>query len=164
LEAQVSAAQPVFFAYSWQLPAPSHLPFVMQLAVPASWQVARGSALPAVTIVHFPSEPASAQLRQPPAHALSQQTPSTHCPDLHSLPLPQGCPFCFGPQLPLTQLIPTSQSASLWQVPVQAPVTQRNGEQSCRAGARQLPSPSQVAAVLSLLLAQAGARQTVPSA
>jgi len=114
--------------------------------------VARGSPFPAGTIVHFPSEPCSAQLRQPPAQAFSQQTPSTHWPDLHSLPFPHGCPFCFGPQLPLTQLIPTSQSASLWHFPVQAPEAQRNGEQSCNPGERQVPSPSQVAAVFSLLL------------
>jgi hypothetical protein len=137
---------------------------VLQLAAPESRQLARGSALPAETIVHFPSEPVRAQLRQPPAHEFSQQTPSTHWSDLHSLPFPHGCPFCFGPQLPLTQAIPTSQSPSLWQVPVQAPETQRNGEQSCSPGARQVPSPSQVPAVFSLLLAQAGARQTVPSA
>jgi hypothetical protein len=137
---------------------------VPQLAAPASWQVARGSPVPVGTMVHLPSEPVSAQLRQPPAHEFSQQTPSMHWSDLHSLGFPHGCPFCFGPQLPLTQAIPTSQSASVWQVPVQAPETQRKGEQSCSPGARQVPSPSQVPAVFSLLLEQVGARQTVPSA
>jgi hypothetical protein len=137
---------------------------VWQLAAPASWQLARGSALPAGIIVHFPSVPISAQLRQPPAHEFSQQTPSMHWSDLHSLPFAHGCPFCLGPQLPLTQLLPTSQSASLWQVPVQAPDAQRKGAQSCSPGARQLPRPSQVPAVFSLLLEQVGARQTVPSA
>ena len=81
---QLSAAQLVFLAYSWQAPAPSHLPLVPQLAAPLSWQVLRGSEFPAATIVHLPIDPASAQLRQPPVQALSQQTPSTHCPDLHS--------------------------------------------------------------------------------
>jgi hypothetical protein len=114
--------------------------------------VARGSAPPAGIIVHFPSDPVSAQLRHPPVHEFSQQTPSTHWPDLHSVPFPHGCPFCFGPQLPFTQLIPTSQSVSLLHVPVHAPETQRNGEQSCSPGGRQVPSPSHVPAVLSLLL------------
>ena len=38
--------------------------------------------------------------------AFSQQTPSTHWSDLHSLAFAHGCPFCLGPQLPLTQAIP----------------------------------------------------------
>jgi hypothetical protein len=85
LAVQLSGAQLVFFTYSWQAPAPSHLPLVLQLAAPLSWQVLRGSEFPAATIVQVPIEPGSAQLRQPPVQAVSQQTLSTHWPDLHSV-------------------------------------------------------------------------------
>ncbi len=54
LDAQLSLLHTVFFVYSWQAPAPSHLPFVLQLAAPMSLQVVRGSALPADTMVHLP--------------------------------------------------------------------------------------------------------------
>ena len=70
-------------------------------------------------MVHLPRELGKEQLRQAPVQALSQQTPSTHWFDLHSLALPQGCPFCLRPQLRLTQAKPVSQSASVLQAPVQ---------------------------------------------
>ena len=43
-------------------------------------------ATPALAGRHFPFSPpvlTAAQAMQPPVHALSQQTPSTHCPDPH---------------------------------------------------------------------------------
>ncbi len=120
-DAQLSPLQTTFLTYSWQLPAPSHLPFVPQPAAPESLQVVRGSALPTATRVHLPCDPGSPQLRQAPVQALSQQTPSTHWPDLHSLPALQTWPFCLGPQLWLTQLMPVSQSLSALQTLVQAP-------------------------------------------
>jgi hypothetical protein len=70
-------------------------------------------------MVHLPSELGSEQLRQAPVQALSQQTPSTHWFDLHSLPFAQGCPFCLSPQLRFTQAKPLSQSASTLHAPVQ---------------------------------------------
>jgi hypothetical protein len=123
--------------------------------------VARGSAFPAPTIVHFPGDDASAQLRHAPVQALSQHTPSTHCPDLHSLALPQLCPICLGPQVPFTQAMPTSQSASVWQLTVQAPDEHMKGVQFVSPGARQVPSPSHVAAVLRRLPEQTGATHWV---
>lgn len=99
MDAQVSAAQLVPFAYSWQLPEPSHLPFSPQAAALTSLHMARGSAAPAGIVVHLPSELDKEQLRQAPVQAELQQTPSTHWFDLHSLALPQGCPFCLRPQL-----------------------------------------------------------------
>jgi hypothetical protein len=44
-----------------------------------------------------------------------QQTPSTQKVEAHSLPAEQGWPCDFGPQLPLTQLCPETQSLSLAQ-------------------------------------------------
>src|SRR5262249_45486033 len=127
-------------------------------------QVACGSPLPGGTSVHLPIDPGRAQPRQPPSHALLQQTPSTHWPDLHSLPALQSWPSCFGPQVWLTQLMPASQSASALQTLVQAPAWHWNGEQLIRPGGRQDPSPSQVPAVLSRFPVQDGAVQTVPNA
>jgi hypothetical protein len=139
------------------------LPLLLQPAAPVSLQVARGSALPAETIVHLPSEPTSAQLRHPPAQALSQQILSTHSADLHSLACAHGCPFCLGPQLWFTQPIPGAQSLSVEQTVVQAaaPPSHTNGVQSCRPGMRQPPIPSQVAAMVNTLPEQDALRQTV---
>jgi hypothetical protein len=139
------------------------LPFFPHPAIPSSLHVARGSALPAETIVHLPSEPTRAQLRQPPVQALSQQTLSTHWPDLHSLACAHGCPFCFGPQLWFTHPIPGAQSLSLAQTVVQAAAvgSHTNGVQSCSPGMRQPPIPSQVAAMFSALPEHDGLRQTV---
>lgn len=141
------------------------MPLFWQPAAPSSVQVARGSALPAETIVHLPSDPTSAQLRHPPVQALSQQILSTHSPDLHSLACAHGCPFCFGPQLCLTQLIPGAQSLSVEQTVVHAAAvgSHTNGVQSCRPGMRQAPIPSQVAAMSSTLPEHDGRRQTVAS-
>ena len=73
LDAQLSFLQLTPLRYSWQAPAPSHLPFVPQLAAPLSVQDLRVSALPAATMVHLPCEPGRPQLRQEPVQAFSQQ-------------------------------------------------------------------------------------------
>jgi hypothetical protein len=151
LPLQVSSAHCVPTAYFWQPPLPSHLPLVPQLAAFWSVQMLRTSGLPAATATHLPGIIGSAQVRQAPVQALSQQTPSTQWLEAHSLASVQVWPFCLGPQVLLTQAIPVSQSRSVWQVVVQAPLPQRNGWQLVTSGGRQVPSPSQVPAVLSLL-------------
>jgi hypothetical protein len=123
LAVQDSGAQIVPILYFWQPPAPSHLPLAAQLAAVMSTQTPRGSMLPAATSVHLPGVDGSAQLRQPPAQAVSQQVPSTQWVELHSGPAEQGCPFCLGPHRPLTQAWPTSQSLSLRQTLLQEPST-----------------------------------------
>ena len=80
-----------------------------------------GSAVPAAVDAQVPSEVDSAQLRQEPVQAELQQTPSAQKLEAHSVPTEQGWPFDLGPQLPLTQLWPLTQSASLAQWLMQAP-------------------------------------------
>jgi hypothetical protein len=140
------------------------LPFVPQLAAPWSLQMPAGSAVPFATVVHVPSVDGSAQLRHAPVQPLSQQTPSTQNPDLHSVPLAHGCPGNFGPQVLFTQAMPVSQSVSTLQVPVHWPSTQRKGEQFCSEGGLQVPSPSQTCTVFSLLPEQLGAAHCVSTA
>jgi hypothetical protein len=137
------------------------LPVWPQLDAPASLHTARESAFPLPIIVHLPRDDGSAQLRQAPAQALSQHTPSTHCPDLHSLALPQLCPFCLGPQVRFTQAMPWSHSSSVLQMMVQAAAVQRKGEQFSSPGARHVPRPSQVAAVFRRFPEQTGAMHWV---
>jgi hypothetical protein len=80
-----------------------------------------GSTAPAGLEAQVPSEVDSAQLRHEPVQAELQQTPSTQKLEAHSPAAEQGCPFDLGPQLPLTQLWPLTQSASLTQWLMQAP-------------------------------------------
>jgi len=134
---------------------PSQTPLWPQETLPSSVQVLRGSGAPAGTSTHCPGDPGSAQLRQAPWQLLSQQTPSTHSADSHSVASPQDWPFFFLPQLPVTpgapvktHAWPVAQSASLEHAPLHAPVVQRYGEQSTNWAAWQLPFPSQARAVL----------------
>jgi len=85
----------------------------------------RGSAAPAGTGAHRPFDDGSAQLRQAPRHASAQQTPSTQKLLAQSLAVVQGWPFGFGPQLPLSQTWPLTQSLSLLQRATQAPSPHR---------------------------------------
>jgi hypothetical protein len=75
----------------------------------------RVSSFPTAIAMQSPGEPGSAQLRQAPVQALSQQTPSTHWFDLHSPAVVHIWPFCFGPHRLVVVLhaIPMAQSASL---------------------------------------------------
>lgn len=109
----------------------------------------RGSGLPAAMVVQRPRAAGRAQLRQGPVQALSQQTPSMHWLERHSLARVQVWPGNFGPQVLFTQAMPLSQSAFVVQVFVHAPLTQRKGWQLCTPGSRQVPRPSQVPAVFS---------------
>jgi len=118
---QVSGPHTVPVGYLWQPPAPSQVPSVPQLGAPLSAQMACGSGAAAGLDAQVPSEVDSAQLRQAPVQAELQQTPSTQKLEAHSLPAEQGCPFDLGPQLPLTQLWPLTQSLSVAQWLMQAP-------------------------------------------
>jgi hypothetical protein len=94
---QVAFAQEVPFAYLWQPPAPSHLPFVPHVAAPWSAQnVLEVGVAPAITGAQPPALPATLQAWHGPQLALVQQTLSTQLPVVHWLPAPQDAP---GPPL-----------------------------------------------------------------
>jgi hypothetical protein len=88
-------------------------------------QMLRGSPAPSATGVHRPLDEGWAQLRHAPSHASAQQTPSTQNLLMHSPAAEHGWPFGLGPQLPLSQICPLTQSASLAQRAMQAPSLQR---------------------------------------
>jgi hypothetical protein len=73
------------------------------------------------------------QLRQAPAQALSQHTPSTHWFEAHSLAAAQVCPRGLGPHVLFVHAAGGSQSASTLHALVQAagaplvPGAQRKG-------------------------------------
>jgi hypothetical protein len=139
------------------------------VAAVMSVQVLRGSAAPAVTNVHLPTEPASAQLRHPPVQAVLQQTPwppvvsTTQLLFWHCAFAVQGCPSTFGPQLPLTQAMPSAQSALVTHLELQAPLAHRKLPHSCVSGVWQVPRPSQVRGALAdVEVTQVAAAQGVP--
>jgi hypothetical protein len=74
---QAAAAHDVPSAYFWQPPAPSHRPFVPQLAEPLSVHTPFGSAVPAPSGAQVPALPPTLHAWQDPHAALPQQTPST---------------------------------------------------------------------------------------
>jgi len=98
--------------------------------------------------MHCPSLPAIAHDRQVPLHAVAQQTPCAQNPEAQSLAVLHGVPGGFGPQLPLTQAAPPTQSASLPQSARQAlpPALHMYGPQLSVAAVPQAPAPSQRAA------------------
>jgi len=72
--------------------------------------------------VHRPIDDGSAQLRQAPPHAPSQQMPSTQKLLVQSVAAAHGCPFGLRPQLWFaSHTWPSLQSASLLQLEMQAP-------------------------------------------
>ncbi len=109
--AQVRGRQKLPAGYSWQTPAPSHLPVRPQVLGASMAQPAvRGSA-PAGRLRHEPSAPGRLQVRQGPLHsAVSQQTPSTQLLELQSVPVAQGAPSGLRPQDPFTHALPPAQS------------------------------------------------------
>jgi hypothetical protein len=131
---QLSAAQTVLpDGYFWQAPLPSQTPLVWQDSLPLSVHVSLGSGAPLATFTHWPGDPGRPQLRQGPAQLFSQQTPSTHWVESHSVASAQGCPFFFLPHIPVlkplttvaTHVCPSSQSASVRQDPLHAPFVHR---------------------------------------
>jgi hypothetical protein len=61
LAGQEEGAHVVPAAYFWQLPAPSHFPFVEQAGAPSSAQTCFGSKVPATTGAHVPALPVTLQ-------------------------------------------------------------------------------------------------------
>jgi hypothetical protein len=122
----VALEQAVPSAYFWQPPAPSHLPFVPQLAWPSSAQKADGAAVPAATGAHVPL-PLMLQAWQAGQSDEPQHTPSTQLPLMHWLPAVHARPFFFSAQLLVVvpwQVKGATQSASPVHTTLQAPAPQ----------------------------------------
>jgi hypothetical protein len=147
--------------YFWQPPTPSHMPFEPHEAAPLSEHAPRGSAAPAGTGEHRPIAEGNAHVVQEPPQAPSQQTPSTQKPLAHSLASAHVWPTFFNPQLPATQVWPGWQSSSVLQEVAHAPLPHRYGQQFWIPGARQVPLPSHVPAVLRRAPAHEGGAQIV---
>jgi hypothetical protein len=150
--------------YFWQLPAPSHRPFVAHDCAPWSAHTPRGSTAPIAMGVQCPMAEDSAQLTQPPVQAPSQHTPSTHMFELHSALAAQAVPRLFKPHSPFTQAWPLSQSASDLQLSVHRPPVHRNGAQLRTPCGRHVPAPSHVPGVLRRVPVHVAGRQTVSAA
>lgn len=110
-------------AYRRQAPAPLHSPSVLQLALPRFAHWFNGSA-PAATLVHVPTDPASAQDWQVPAHAVAQQTPWAQTFDSHSPAAAHAAPTGFVVQLPPMQVNGATQSLLTAHVVRHAPAPQ----------------------------------------
>jgi hypothetical protein len=76
--------------------------------------------LPASIGQHEPGRPTWLQATQAPPQRTLQQTPSVQNPEAQSLSLAHTAPRGFGPQLPLTQVTPSMQSAAPLHVATQA--------------------------------------------
>jgi len=74
--------------------APSHEP---PHEVPVPVHAVRPPTGAPVTALHVPTEPVALHVSHCPAQAESQQTPSAHCAELHSLDAPHVAPFGFPP-------------------------------------------------------------------
>lgn len=95
---------------------PLQRPLVEHIATPRSRQTARGSGVPAGTLVQRPRAVGSPQVTQVPTQVLLQQKPSTQKPDAQSFAVVHAWPLGRLPQLPLVQMLGATQSALLVQV------------------------------------------------
>jgi hypothetical protein len=105
--------------------------------------------------MHCPSLPAIAHDLHVPLHAVAQQSPCSQCADAHSPAAKQGAPGGLGPQLPLTQAAPATQSALVVHTDRQLPAElHKYCPHESTAADAQVPSPSQRAACVTVEAAQ----------
>jgi hypothetical protein len=93
---------------------PSHTPVVPQLV--GSWVAQRSpGSVPGSAGKQVPSLPGFLHVKQASAQAVSQQTPSTHCPEPHSVAVAQGSPGCFAglSGIPVSPIVIMSAGASV---------------------------------------------------
>jgi hypothetical protein len=161
---QAPPPQTVPAGYLRQPPAPSQVPSVAQLLGGWAMHMPRVSAPPAAIRLQRPGCVPAAQVRQAPAQASSQQTPSLQMPLAHWLAPLHAWPRPLGPQLPFMQAGASPvQSSAVWQLPVQAPLLHWNGAQLTEPPCLQDPSPSQrLAATRVLSVLQLAGWQMVP--
>jgi hypothetical protein len=142
---------------------PLQNPSFPQVDVAASAHCISGS-IPAGTLVHVPALPGNPHDLQVPMQSVEQQTPCAQMLELHSALSPQVPPSGFFPQLPPTQVLGATQSASTVQVSRHWPLAPHwKGAQDWAAGAAQVPVPSQRPAEVSVELVQPAWTHTVPA-
>jgi hypothetical protein len=137
------------------------MPFTPHEAAPWSRHTPRGSAAPAGTGEHRPIAEGRTHVEHEPPQAPSQQTPSTQKPLTQSPAPAHVWPRFRRPQLPALQVCPGWQSSSVLHVVAHAPSAHRYGQQFWTPGARQVPLPSHVPAVLRRAPAHEGGAQMV---
>lgn len=161
---QESMPQTVLTAYLRQAPMPSHCPSRPQVAAVPSLHWPSGS-LPSGTFLHVPSLPETAHDLHVPEHMVMQHLPCAQIVELHSLSLPQLAPIGFLPQLPPTQLLGVTQSASVMQLVRQVLPSEAHwkGVHAWVVAPLQPPELSQVPVVVRMKPTQASAAQTTPA-
>jgi hypothetical protein len=154
----------VLTAYLRQAPMPLHIPSSPQVAAVSSahWPC---RSWPSGTLRQVPSLPATAQERHVPVHVVPQHLPCAQNVELHSSPLPQVAPIGFLPQLPATQLLGATQSASDVHVVRQVLPSGAhwNGVQGSVVAPEQPPALSHVPVVVRMNPTQASAAHTTPA-
>jgi hypothetical protein len=148
-----------------QAPEPLHHPSVPQ-ALPSALHSLSGSS-PSRIGAQTPSAApvlARAQASQVPLQARSQQTPSTHRLDPHSVADPQAAPLArLPPHLPSTQVTPAAQSPLPVQVLRQPEAVQPYEPQDELLAGAQVPLPSQAGAAANLPASHDAVPQVVPA-
>jgi hypothetical protein len=158
---QLAARHDVVVDATAQEPPLAHSPVLPQGgALPQ-----RASAMPARSVAQVPSPAPVLAFEQPmqvPVQALLQQTPSTQAPLAHWL-APVQAPPVLVTHVPPAHWAFAEQSALLRQVVEHPGPLQTNGAQTCGAGVKQDPLPSQiVAGCVTPLVQEAPAPQLVP--
>ena len=131
-------------AYSWQVPLPSHLPFVPQLPVPLSGQVAVGSTAPAGTFVQVPVVVGSAHDWHLPSQRELQQTPCEQKPVTHSASLEHNAGGTFSPHEFETQVFGCLHWSFVAQLLKHCVPLHTYGAQGCASEATHWPVALQV--------------------
>lgn len=170
LPLHTAAPQLVPTAWKAHMPAPSHRPFVPQLAAAVVAQSVWGSALPLGTGAHVPAEPGTLQALHVPQLPVEQQTPSTQkLPVRQSEVCAHAWPSGFlSPHrlVARSQMLGDSHAALPVHVVLHAVPLQANGAHESVLAGRHVPAPSHVRASVSVdpFAGQEGAAQIVPAA
>ncbi len=122
-----------------------------------------GSGAPALTFLHWPSDPLTAHDLHDPVQAVAQQTPWAQIPDAHWELAEQAAPVGSLPQELLVQKLPAEQFASLVHAVKQREPLHTKGAHGVAAGATHCRAPSHVEAPVWAPLAHRSAAQTVPA-
>jgi hypothetical protein len=159
-----SMPQTVLTAYRRHAPMPLHMPSSPQVAAPSSAQSPFRSWLSG-TLRQVPSLPGTAHDRQVPVQAMPQHRPCAQIAELHSSLLPQVAPIGFLPQLPATQLLGATQSASVVHVVRQVLPSGAhwNGVHGSVVAPEHPPAMSQVPVVVRMYPTHASSAHTTPA-